>query len=118
MSTLTLILFASAVCLGSIGVLTASAYYLRRKWRARFRGGSRRYLLAAFVWATCLVVPVPVTGVLLQGTTPQAITVAAAIVSGYVVLLLGQHAPVIGPSLLEFERVRRAKSDNAEEAFS
>ena len=82
-------------------------YLTRPAVRARFPGGTKRYVVALIVQAAGFMIPIPVVLVLLFGQpVPPGVDVIIAVVVAVGVLALLHYAPVTGPLLRDLRRSR------------
>jgi len=91
----------------AIALAVAATYFLRPKVRARYPGGSGRYLTALIIQASGFMIPIPIVLVFLLGAPIwPGIDVILAVVAGIVAVVILRVAPVTGPLLRDLARTR------------
>lgn len=91
----------------AIALAVAGTFFLRPKVRARYPGGSGRYLTALIVQAAGFMVPIPIVLIYLLGAPIwPGLDVALAVVAGVIVVAILRFMPVTGPLLRDLARTR------------
>ncbi|MEZ5994507.1 MAG: hypothetical protein R3C25_02000 [Hyphomonadaceae bacterium] len=91
----------------AVALAVAASYFMRPKVRARYPGGTKRYLLALTVQAAAFMLPIPFVLLFLLGAPIwPGFDVLLAVAAGVVVVTIMRMAPLTGPLLRDLARVR------------
>lgn len=97
----------------AIAGVVAATYFLRPRVRARYPGGSKRYVLALLLQSAAFMIPIPVVMVALIGSpVPAGLDVVLAITAGVLFVVALRFAPFTGPLLADLHRARIAEAQD------